>query len=128
MKIILSTFGVLLISFCSFSQANKTETFAILYTTGEAWDTTKQFHEQKFFAEHSAHLGALRKEKRITLGGRYSDTGLILLKAKDEKEAKSCCFKLECEQCVGSAGNWNRKFCPYHTHRNLAGPVLGCCR
>lgn len=72
----------------SYSQDNsKEETFIILYTVGDSWDTTKQFHEQKYFAEHSSHLSGLRKEKKITIGGRYSDTGMILLKAKNEIEA-----------------------------------------
>ena len=61
--------------------------FAMIYTTGENWDTEKQYHEQAYFTEHSAFLSGLRKEGRITLGGRYSDKGFMILKAKDEAEA-----------------------------------------
>ena len=61
--------------------------FVVLYTIGENWDTTKQTHEQLYFKEHSNHLSQLRKNKIITIGGRYSNTGLIILLAKDEKEA-----------------------------------------
>ena len=61
--------------------------FVVLYTTGEAWDTTKQFYEQKYFEDHSKFLSKLRKEKVVIAGGRYSDTGMIILKAPDEKAA-----------------------------------------
>jgi len=65
------------------------EYFIVLYTIGENWDTTKQAHEQTYFKEHSSHLGELRKAKKIEIGGRYSDTGMMLLKAKDETEART---------------------------------------
>ena len=61
--------------------------FVALYTTGSSWDATKQFYDQTYFNEHSAHLSALRKSGNIAVGGRYSDTGLILIKAKNEIEA-----------------------------------------
>lgn len=61
--------------------------FVVLYTVGEAWDTTKQFYEQKYFDDHSNFLSKLRKEKTIVVGGRYADTGMIILKATDEKTA-----------------------------------------
>ena len=60
--------------------------FVVLYTIGETCDTTKQTHEQSYFKEHSTHLSELRKNEIITIGGRYSDTGLIIIQAKDEKE------------------------------------------
>lgn len=63
------------------------EYFIVLYTTGENWDTTKQTYEQPYFKEHSSHLGELKKAKKIVTGGRYSDTGMIIIKAKDEAEA-----------------------------------------
>ena len=62
--------------------------FIVLYTLGEHWDPARQAHEQVYFKEHSAHLQALRKSKKISLGGRYSDTGMLLLKATDEAEAE----------------------------------------
>ena len=63
--------------------------FIVLYTTGDKWDSEKEFHEQLYFTEHSKHLGDLRKAKTITLGGRYSDVGLIMIKAKNKAEAKT---------------------------------------
>lgn len=65
------------------------EYFIVLYTVGENWDTTKQAYEQQYFKEHSSHLGELRKLKKVVTGGRYSDTGMIIIKAKDETEATS---------------------------------------
>ncbi len=65
------------------------EYFIVLYTLGENWDTTKQAHEQLYFSDHSSHLSGLRKTKQIDIGGRYGDTGMILLKAKDEAEAQN---------------------------------------
>jgi uncharacterized protein YxeA len=67
--------------------------YIVLYTIGEKWDTTKQAHEQLYFKEHSSHLTELRKSKKITLGGRYSDTGMIMLKAKDKTEAETLITK-----------------------------------
>ena len=76
----------------SYSQENKSKDehqyFIVLYTIGENWDTTKQTHEQLYFKDHSTHLSELRKNKTIAIGGRYSNTGLIIIQAKDEKEAK----------------------------------------
>lgn len=69
------------------------EYFVVLYTLGENWDTTKQAHEQLYFEEHSLYLSELRKSKKISIGGRYSDTGMIVLKAKDENEAKTIITK-----------------------------------
>ena len=80
---------------CLAQDSTKQERFIVLYTTGENWDTTKQFYEQAYFKEHSAHLSALRKAKRIQLGGRYSNTGMILITAKDETEANELITKDE---------------------------------
>lgn len=63
--------------------------FVALYTTGKSWDATKQFYEQTYFNEHSAHLSALRKSGNIATGGRYSDTGMIIIKAANEIEAQN---------------------------------------
>ncbi len=73
-----------------YSQTNKADTmkyFMVLYTVGEAWDTTKQYYEQKYFDDHSKFLGKLRKEKWAVIGARYSDTGMVIIKASDEKTA-----------------------------------------
>lgn len=73
-----------------FGQSTKTDSlkyFIVLYSVGEAWDTTKQFYEQKHFDDHSDFLSNLRKNKKIPIGARYSDKGMIILKAKNEAEA-----------------------------------------
>lgn len=69
------------------AQNDSTHYFVVLYTVGESWDTTMQFHQQKYFNEHSNFLSKLRKEKTIVAGGRYADTGMIILKAANEKTA-----------------------------------------
>jgi hypothetical protein len=66
---------------------DSTKFFVVLYTTGEAWDTTKQFYDQAYFEEHSKFLGKLRKNKTIVTGGRYSDKGMLIIKASDIKAA-----------------------------------------
>lgn len=83
-------FSVLINAYCQ-EEPNREKDFnyfIILYTIGEAWDTTKAAHEQDYFAEHSAYLGELRKTKRIDIGGRFDATGMIILRAKNEQEAK----------------------------------------
>lgn len=97
MKTIFLTLFVTLFATLVFSQETTSkdnyEYFMVLYTLGENWDTTKQTHEQLFFKEHSLHLSELRKSEKITIGGRYSDKGMIILKAKDENEAKTAITK-----------------------------------
>lgn len=55
--------------------------FIVTYTTGPAWQTNKSPGEQIHFKEHSANLGAWRKEGFITFGARYGDKGIIFVKA-----------------------------------------------
>lgn len=69
-------------------EEEKDQYFILIYSPGELWDSSKSPSEQQYFAEHSAHLRDLRNKERITIGGRYSDKGLIILKSKDETEAK----------------------------------------
>jgi uncharacterized protein YciI len=63
--------------------------FVVLFRTGPAWDKARPPNAQPFMAEHSANLRALREEKRIPLGGRYADVGLVVLTAESEAEARS---------------------------------------
>lgn len=63
--------------------------YAIVYTTGENWDTAKSAWEQKAFDAHSRHLSRLRKSGTIKIGARFSDKGLIILHAKNTQEAKA---------------------------------------
>ncbi len=81
---------MLLLSLKSFSQkaADTLQYYVVLYTVGQSWDTTKAYHEQADFKEHSAYLSQLRKVNLIVLGARYSDTGIIVIRAKSETEAK----------------------------------------
>ena len=62
--------------------------FIVLYTLGKNWDASKPAGEQAYFSEHSAHLAKLRKEKKIRIGARYGDTGMIVLRAGTEEEAR----------------------------------------
>ena len=61
--------------------------FIVLYTLGESWDATKNPQEQTYFADHSAHLQSLRKDSVIVIGARYSDTGMLIIQARDETAA-----------------------------------------
>ncbi len=72
---------------CIAQEATESKLFTMIYTPGEKWDHTITFDQQPFFKEHSSHLQKLRKEGRIVIGGRYSDKGFMLLKAKDSIEA-----------------------------------------
>ncbi len=63
--------------------------FALIYTTGSAWNSELAPNEQPYFREHSKHLAQLRKADKIAIGARYSDKGLIILKVKDKAEADS---------------------------------------
>jgi uncharacterized protein YciI len=63
--------------------------FAVEITTGAKWDTSKPPNQQAFMKEHSAHLKKLRDDGLISMGARYGDKGLIVLKAQDENEARA---------------------------------------
>lgn len=55
--------------------------FIVTYTTGPAWKSDKSPGEQTYFKEHSTNLGTWRKEGFISFGARYSDKGIIFVKA-----------------------------------------------
>jgi len=63
--------------------------FIAIFSLGPVWKTDKPAHEQAYFNEHSENLKKLRAEKKIMLGARYSDKGMIILSAADEKEARA---------------------------------------
>ena len=63
--------------------------FIAIFSLGPAWQSDKPAHEQLYFKEHSANLRQWREQKKITLGARYSDKGMIILRARDEAEARS---------------------------------------
>ena len=62
--------------------------FVVLYTVGENWDTELPPQEQEYMADHSKHLQALRKSEAIRVGGRYGEYGMLIIRAKDEQEAR----------------------------------------
>lgn len=91
MKVALIFSLILCAPFLIFSQEDESvkPNFIALYTLGESWDMEKQPSEQLYFKEHSGFLSKLRKEKHIVLGARYSDTGMLILKADNLEAAKT---------------------------------------
>lgn len=63
--------------------------FIAIFSRGSAWDPSKQANEQIGFKEHSENLRRLRTEKRIPIGGRYGEKGMVIFEAKDEEDARS---------------------------------------
>jgi hypothetical protein len=63
--------------------------FVVLFRKGPAWDEAKPANEQPHFREHSANLQALRAAEQLLLGARYSDTGMIVLDAPAEADARA---------------------------------------
>jgi len=63
--------------------------FLVEFTLGPAWAPDKAPHEQLHFREHSENLRRLRTEGRLVLGARYSDKGIVVLKAANEGEARA---------------------------------------
>lgn len=63
--------------------------FIAIFSRGPAWDNAKQANEQVGFKEHSENIRRLRSEKRIAIGGRYGEKGMVIVEAKDEAEARS---------------------------------------
>ena len=70
-------------------QVSPKQYFIAIFSRGPEWVADKQANEQIGFKEHSANLQRLRTEKRIPIGGRYSDKGMVFVEAKDEAEARS---------------------------------------
>jgi uncharacterized protein YciI len=65
------------------------EVYALVFSTGPSWDKAKPPGEQAFFADHSKNLRDLRAEGRLLLGGRFSDQGLVLVRAASLDEARA---------------------------------------
>ena len=63
--------------------------FIAIFSRGPAWDEKKQAIEQTGFKEHGENLRRLRIEKKIPIGGRYGDKGMVIVEAKDEAEART---------------------------------------
>lgn len=62
--------------------------FIAIFSLGPSWQADKPAHEQAYFKEHSANLKKLRAEKKILVGARYSDKGMIIITAANEQEAR----------------------------------------
>jgi len=63
--------------------------FIATFSRGTAWEDAKPANEQIGFKEHSENLRRLRSEKRIAIGGRYSDKGIVIVEAGNEDDARS---------------------------------------
>ncbi len=63
--------------------------YALIYTPGPGWDTTKQAHQQLHFDKHSQFLSTMRKEKKILFGARFSDKGFLIVEARNDEEMRS---------------------------------------
>jgi len=69
------------------AQAPTDSLYIVTYTTGSAWDSVKAPQEQRYFAEHSRNLAALRKTGIIKMGARYAEKGIIIIAAPSGKVA-----------------------------------------
>ena len=63
--------------------------FIAIFSRGTAWEDAKPAHEQIGFKEHSENLRRLRAEKRLAIGGRYGDKGMLIIEATSEDDARS---------------------------------------
>ena len=63
--------------------------FIAIFSRGTAWDDAKPANEQIGFKEHSENLRRLRAEKKISIGGRYGDKGMVIVEAKNEDDART---------------------------------------
>ena len=70
-------------------QAPAKQYFIAIFSRGPAWDDAKPANEQVGFEEHSDNLRRLRAENKISIGGRYSDKGMVIVEAQNEVEARS---------------------------------------
>lgn len=63
--------------------------FVVIFSLGPAWEKDKPANEQRYFADHSANLGKLRAEKKLLLGARYADKGMVIIEAENEAAARA---------------------------------------
>ena len=63
--------------------------FIAIFSRGTAWEDAKPANEQIGFKEHSENLRRLRSEKRISIGGRYGDKGMVIVEAKNDDDART---------------------------------------
>ena len=63
--------------------------FIVHFTTGPAWVEGKPFGEQLHARDHSANLQRLRGRGSILIGARYGETGMVILRAESEGQARA---------------------------------------
>jgi len=63
--------------------------FAVEFRTGANWNHELPAHEQAGFGEHSANLRRLRDRGNLVVGARYGDTGLVVISADSEAQARA---------------------------------------
>src|SRR5688572_13125398 len=63
--------------------------YAVAVRTGASWDQSKPPASQAHFKEHSANIRRLGTEGKLALGGRFGDTGLLLVRAESETAARA---------------------------------------
>jgi len=88
-RVIFIFFTILFSASVSAKDTEATKLFIVHFEKGASWDESLQPQMQTKFREHSLNLNLLRKEKVIVFGARYSDLGVIIIKAKSLSMAKS---------------------------------------
>lgn len=63
--------------------------FIAIFSRGPAWDSAKPANEQTGFKEHSENLRRLRSEKKISIGGRYGEKGMVIVEVGNEADARA---------------------------------------
>ena len=63
--------------------------FIAVFSRGPEWDDRKPANEQTGFKEHSDNLRRLRADKKLAIGGRYGEKGMVIIEARDEDEARA---------------------------------------
>ena len=71
------------------SRQARDRTFALVFTTGPGWDTSRSPGEQAQFGSHSNNLRRLRDAGVLVAGGRFSQYGLILVRAPSVDSARA---------------------------------------
>ncbi|WP_299077408.1 YciI family protein [uncultured Paraglaciecola sp.] len=70
-------------------ETENTKFFIVHFEVGDNWDKSLPPQQQPKFREHSQNLNRLRKEKVIVFGARYTDLGVIIVKADSLTKAEA---------------------------------------
>jgi hypothetical protein len=71
------------------AQAPADSLWALVLTTGPAWQAELPAGSQAGFGSHSRNLTRLRGEGRILFGGRYGGVGLLVFRASSEAQVRA---------------------------------------